>query len=136
MSAKHILVVDDEDVVRSLVSDVLSCAGFHVTSASDGAEALAMLLVNGGNASAPVDLLLTDVNMPGLSGLELINALKDKGMELPTLVMSATGGETLASEVESRGCAGLLTKPFHASVLIGHIRQAIEGRAPSAVVRV
>ncbi|NIA15302.1 MAG: response regulator [Nitrospiraceae bacterium] len=132
--AKHVLVVDDDEAVRSLVSHMLSREGFQVTTATDGAEALA-LFVNGGNALDPVDLLLTDVNMAGLSGLELVDALKDKGMELPTLVMSGKGGKTLASEVESRGCLGLLRKPFYPSVLIGHVRQAINDSAPSAVVQ-
>jgi len=131
MNAGHILVVDDEEAVRALVVRMLSFEGFRVTAARDGAEALAML-VNGGHALAPVDLLLTDANMPRLSGLGLIDALRDKGVDVPTLVMSGNGDEELAWEVESRGCAGLLRKPFASTLLIGSIRQAIESKAHRA----
>jgi CheY-like chemotaxis protein len=131
MNNKHILVVDDEEAVRSLVARMLSCEGFRVTAARDGAEALAML-ASGGNALAPIDLLLTDVNMQGLSGLGLIDALKERGIRFPTLVMSGSGDETLASEVESRGCSGLLRKPFCSAILVAHIRHAIAGMAPCA----
>jgi len=68
---------------------------------------------------------------PGLSGLDLFDALREKGTEISALVMSGATGRRLASESASRGCLGFIEKPFYFPLLIGQIRQAIEGRAPS-----
>lgn len=121
----HVLVVDDEEFMRSLLSSGLNRAGFLVTTAKDGAEALS-LLVDGAAAPAPVDVLLTDFNMPRLTGLGLVDALKRAGVELPCFLMSGDMDEALAAEALSRGCAGFMGKPFRVSALVDHLRQALE----------
>jgi DNA-binding NtrC family response regulator len=122
---KHVLVVDDEECIRSILSDGLCRAGFLVTTANDAREALT-LLVEGGEARAPVDLLLTDHNMPILTGLDLVDALKIAGVELPCFLMSGNLKETLAVEALSRGCAGFIEKPFKLPELVGHLCEALE----------
>ncbi len=122
---QHVLVVDDEELMRSLLSMGLNGAGFLVTTANDGAEALS-LLVDGVAAPAPVDLLLTDFNMPHLTGLDLVDALKRAGVDLPWFLMSGDMNEALAAEALSRGCAGCIGKPVRLPVLAEHIRQALE----------
>jgi two-component system response regulator FixJ len=124
-------VVDDNEAVRSLMSRMLTGEGFQVTVACDGVDALAML-VHDGTGRAPVDLLLTDVEMPGLSGFELIDALTEKGIHVPTLVMSGNREDSLASQAATRGCLALLRKPFASNVLLGHIYDALKGTADNA----
>lgn len=117
----HVLVVDDEESMRSLLASGLNRAGFLVTTANDAAEALS-LLVDGDAAPAPVDILLTDFNMPRLTGLDLVDTLRRAGVELPCFLMSGDKSEVLAAEALSRGCAGFMGKPFRLPVLLGHIR--------------
>ena len=121
----HVLVVDDEEFMRSLLVSGLNRAGFLVTTANDAAEALS-LLIDGVAAPAPVDLLLTDFNMPRLTGLDLVDALRRAGVELPCFLMSGDMNEALAAEALSRGCVGFMGKPFGLPVLVGHIHQALE----------
>ena len=80
---RRILVVDDEPVLRDLTSGALKRAGYHVDTAKDGAEAWEILQQHG------YDLLITDYNMPGLSGVELIKNVRAAGMGLPVIL--ATG---------------------------------------------
>ncbi len=131
MPAKHILLVDDEAGVRTLLMHALSGEGFQVTAATDGAEALALLQRQGRDA-IHFDLLLTDVDMPRLSGLRLVDALRAQGLTLPTLVMSAKHDEQLMAEVASRGCKGILRKPFSVQELRRRVNQAMGGGAPCA----
>jgi len=128
MNTRHIFVVDDNEAVRSLMSRMLTGEGFRVTTACDGVEALCDAGTSW-NGVRPVDLLLTDVEMPELSGFELIDALKEKGIHVPTLVMSGNRGDSLASQAASRGCLALLRKPFASAVLLGHIYDALKGMA-------
>ena len=128
MNAKHILVVDDDEGILSLLSHALCNEGFQVTEVNDSTEALSML-VNGCNASAPVDLLVTDYNMPKLTGLVLIDELNNKGVRLPSLLISGNHDETIVTMAQSRGCIGFLKKPFGLHILIALIRQFFEGGA-------
>ena len=125
MSTRHILLVDDEKCVRDCVSTALSRAGYSVTVLANGTEALAMLegeLMESGR----FDLLITDMNMPKLNGLALIDALRNKGTELPAVVMSGLGDEALFAETKSRRCVKLLSKPFSIATLITCVIQALE----------
>jgi two-component system phosphate regulon response regulator OmpR len=110
----HILVVDDDDRLRSLLSKYLSEQGFLVTAAANAAEAR-------GKLSAFIfDLLILDVMMPGETGLEFLASLKNN--HTPTLMLSAMG------EVEDRisglelGAEDYLTKPFEPKELVLRIR--------------
>ena len=122
---KHILVVDDDEAILSLISRVLCDEGFQVTKVNDSAEALSLLASMRDN-TAEVDLLITDFDMPKLTGLALIDELKNKGIKLPSLLISGNHKETLVSDVQSRDCIGFLEKPFDLTVLIGLIRQFFE----------
>ena len=121
---KHVLVVDDEELVRSLLSRVLSRAGFFVTTVADATEALA-LLTNRCSVPVPFDVLLTDFNLPGITGLDLVDALRADGVRLPCLLMSGSPDGMLASEALSRGCKGFIKKPCELPVLIEHICEAL-----------
>ncbi len=124
---EHVLVVDDEEYMRSFLSQALSRAGFFVTTVADATEALA-LLTNGAAVPVDFDVLLTDFNLPSITGLDLVDALRCDGVELPCLLMSGSSNEMLASEALSRGCKGFMKKPFSMPVLVEHIRDALEFR--------
>ena len=121
---EHILVVDDEEYMRSLLSLALAHKGFFVTTAADATEALALF---GGDSEAQThfDLLLTDFNMPGVTGLELVETLRSNGEQLPCLVMSGSPNGMLATEALARGCAGFIRKPFTGLALAELIRKTL-----------
>ncbi len=119
---KHILIVDDDETILSLISRSLSDEGFQVTKVNNSTEALFILASNREHMKK-VDLLITDFNMPKLTGLALIDELRMKGIKLPSLLISGNLDETMVSDAKSRDCIGFLKKPFDLNVLIGIIRQ-------------
>lgn len=108
-----ILLVEDEPEVRHFVGEVLRRAGHRVTEAQDGAAALQAA------ASMPeLDLLLTDVSMPGMTGTALARSLRDQRPRLPVLYMSGFAGESAPADWP------LLRKPFAPEALLRAIQQA------------
>lgn len=121
MARRLVLVVDDDAAVGVLVAAVLRREDIAVTVATDGEQALQKM------AAARPDLVLTDMTMPGLSGLDLVRAAEAAGHHVPFLVMSAF----LESEVERRlleepGVNGVLHKPFDIARLVRDVRAALE----------
>jgi len=116
----RILVVDDEHLVRNLTVQVLERAGYDVVSASDAQTALDML------DDATVDLVVSDVVMPGLSGVELLNELRDRRPDLPVLLM--TGGSPQperTSRALELGASGIVYKPFSHADLTDAVHAAL-----------
>ncbi len=109
-----VLVVEDEEVVRRLVRQVLEQAGYDVADAADGAEALELA------ASRRIDLLLTDMTMPGLSGREVAEQLRAAQPELKVIYMSGYADGALEQGVE------VLEKPFTFDVLTEKIVRVLE----------
>jgi two-component system response regulator FlrC len=106
MTARRILVVDDEPGMRAALAEVLARGAFEVELAATAEEALACL------QHAPVDLLVTDLRLPGLSGLALLRALRDGGNETATVVITAHGTVEDAVAAMKLGALDFLTKPF------------------------
>lgn len=108
---QQILLVDDEPAIRYILNFVLTKFGYSVTEASDGVEAFA-LIQDAQEEGDPFDLLVTDIQMPRMSGLELIRELKGNDILLPVMVVSGRKDEELIHELQDNGCAGFLMKPF------------------------
>jgi two-component system NtrC family response regulator len=116
----RILVVDDEPPQRELVAGFLRKQGFEVALAGDGEDALARF------RAEPFDLVLTDQRMPGLSGLELIAALRRVNPEVAVVVMTAYGTIETAVAAIKAGAADYLTKPLNLDELLHRIRAVRE----------
>jgi CheY-like chemotaxis protein len=103
--AKKILVVDDESDIRDILSDVLTSEGFEVNTAENGAAALQILL------KANYDLLITDLNMPQMDGIELLDRIYEKNMEVKTIIMSSFLSQINTEYAKRRRVSGCISKP-------------------------
>jgi CheY-like chemotaxis protein len=127
MDRKHILVVDDEQNMLLTIQFILEVENYQVTTAQNGRQALAKILAakNSGN---DIELLILDIQMPCLTGLQLIDELKRLGINIPILVITGYGNRELARELMLKGCGELLNKPFDDEELIKRITMLLEKR--------
>lgn len=119
MAGEKILVVDDEDMIRDLCCHILTAEGYQVVAAPNGIAALEELRRN------DMDLLITDIKMPGMDGLELFERVKQLNLEIVTIFI--TGHGTLDTAIESlmRGVDGFVLKPFTQEELLSAVERAV-----------
>jgi two-component system, NtrC family, response regulator AtoC len=117
---RRVLVVDDEENLRLVVRTFLKREGYEVEVAASGEEALALVEKFG------PDVILTDVRMPKMGGLDLLATLKAKGNECTVIVMSAYGNVDLALEAMKAGAYDYIQKPFKAEEVVLTLRKAEE----------
>lgn len=120
------LIAEDEADLRDLLQDDLEDAGYETIVAVDGQAALAMLE----EESAHIDVLITDVKMPGMTGDELLKVSRAKRPEVPVIVITAFGSVEQAVELVKNGAVQYLTKPFETSELIQVAEAALAQSAP------
>lgn len=113
MRKLHVLVADDDAELRALLSAALLSDGHEVTQAANGREALdALSPVLFAEPKSPPDVIVTDVRMPGISGLTLIAGLRSCGCTTPVIVMSGHDRDRLHDEARRVGADIAFTKPF------------------------
>ena len=120
--AVHVLVVDDEPAVRRLAGRALAEEGFVVHEAADGAEALAVVR----DGLEPIDVIVSDVIMPRLNGVDLYLAISSSHPQIAFILMSGYA----MSELENMGVAapcGILSKPFAVTRLVEEVRRCLNG---------
>ena len=122
-----ILLVEDEDAVRSLVETILTADGYKILVANSPAQAVEIC----GAFSGAIDVLLSDVVMPEMSGPELAEELLALRPDLKVIYMSGYAGEHLDEEGVSAEGASLLQKPFTAAALEEKIRQTLSSSVSS-----
>ena len=118
---EHILIIDDEPQFRYGFANALAKAGYKTSEAVSGEDAFKIL---NSKQAGRFDLLLIDIQMPGLSGIELIDKLTGDGICLPMIAMSCLSGKGLVSELLHRGCVDFFYKPIEPEELVkrvGHI---------------
>jgi DNA-binding NtrC family response regulator len=120
MTKGKILVVDDEASARTALAEILRAEGYEVETASDAFKALGRL-----DEFAP-DVVLTDLNMPGIDGVELLRKVKEDDPERPVVLMTAYGGVEAAVSAMREGAADYLTKPLNIDELGIVLERAIE----------
>jgi len=119
-AARQALLVDDEPCVRAYVSRVLQCGGFEVFEAADGADALSRLR----ELQGAVDILVTDVTMPRMTGTELVGAVRTEFPRIPVLFIS---GEQLGEALhDPGGRIVFLRKPFGAQAMLEAVRGLVK----------
>jgi CheY-like chemotaxis protein len=104
--ARRVLIVDDNPNMSNLLSDMLEVFDFSSQRASDGEEALSLL------NQEDFSLLITDLRMPKMTGLELLKAVKDKYPRLPVVVITGYSTEATEQELLTAKADGFLNKPF------------------------
>ena len=119
----YVLVVDDEPVIRRFAARVLLEVGFGVHEATDGAEALEMVR----SGEADLDIVLSDIVMPRLNGVQLLQSLSTLRPQLPVILMSGYGTAQLAHRGIASPC-GVLTKPFSSDSLVAEVRRCIRSQ--------
>jgi two-component system KDP operon response regulator KdpE len=117
-----LLVVDDEPPIRRLLRTSLNVQGFRVLEASTGRQALEMAL-----AEKP-EVVLLDLTLPDLDGLEVIRRLRGSGCKVPVIVLSSRGDERGKVEALSLGADDYVTKPFGMAELVARIHTALRHR--------
>ena len=119
-----ILVVDDEEALRSVAVAAIRRLGFHTLEARDGLEALQAFEAN----QARICLVLMDLTMPRMDGEEAYREFRRAGSMVPIILSSGFGQEEAFQRFRGRGLAGFLPKPYHFQDLVSTIRAALEGR--------
>ena len=126
----RLLVVEDDERLRTMVSQRLREAGFAVDVAADGEEGLYMA------KDYPVDLAIVDLGLPKMSGLELVKELREAGNKLPILILTARDQwQDKVSGLEA-GADDYLTKPFHLPELLARIQALLRRSAGHASAEV
>jgi DNA-binding NtrC family response regulator len=118
-----VLVVDDEAAVRRFAARVLTRDGYTVLEAQDGAEALELFK----EREAPVDLVVSDIVMPRLNGVELMEAISLSNPGIPVILMSGYASAALSEMGIATPC-GILTKPFPAERLLAEVHRCASRR--------
>lgn len=118
----HILVVDDEESLRDSLCEIIEGAGYQVSEASSGEGALALL------EKTAVDVVITDIRMSGLSGLDLTGIIKEK-YHADVIIITGYGGEFSYEEAWDKGASDFAQKPIRSKELIARLRRVLKERS-------
>lgn len=124
---KSIFVIDDEVNLLHSIRFTLRRKGYRVSTATSGKEALNKIIKSNKN-NKPFDLIITDLQLPGLTGKEIIESLKGINISTPILVITAHGTGSLKKEICCGGCCDILDKPFDAEVLAKRVSKILKGK--------
>jgi DNA-binding response OmpR family regulator len=114
-----ILVIDDEDLIRWSLGQLLTRKGYAVLSAETGEAGLALFVEH-----AP-DLVLLDLKLPDIDGLHLLPRLLEHCRQTPVIIMTAYGSPTIEQEARKLGASDFLRKPFDPVALYRHIQETL-----------
>lgn len=121
----RILIVDDDLDVLEVVAEVAESYGYEVDRAVSGAAGLACI------ESGPPDLVIIDLVMPGISGIEILERLSRTHPELPVLILSGNVDVAMEADVRRRSAAGFISKPIDVHEFGQQIRMALDARRSS-----
>ncbi len=124
--AYNVLIVDDSQTMRKVIRKSVTMSGFEMGTcleAEDGQQALAIIRTHG------IDLILADVNMPVMNGLEMLKELRkdEQHRDIPVILITAAGNEKGLEEARALGIQGYIQKPFHPEALREILERVVEG---------
>lgn len=117
---KKVLVVDDSETVRQQVTQALQGAGYPVLEAWDGVEGLSMA-----TEDTSVSMVILDVNMPRMNGLEMLDKLRDARPDVPVLVLTTEAQPSLIERARKAGAKGWLVKPIKPDLLAAAVKRVL-----------
>jgi len=115
-----VVIAEDDDDMRDVMCELVAGLGVQVSPASSGGE-LVKLLTDG----PPVDLIITDVRMPWMTGDNVALSARASGVSVPIIIVTAFPDDALEAEVDGMGGAVLLAKPFRPEELLGLVRERL-----------
>jgi len=120
---EKILIVDDESMVLSMLREVVSHEGYFVSTAKSGEQALDLLRQN------VYDLVVSDITMPGISGLELLECVRENWPEIKVIIITGQGSIETKATAFNLGAEDFLDKPFHFDDLLKRIKDVLSRKA-------
>jgi two-component system, chemotaxis family, chemotaxis protein CheY len=120
MNNKTVLIIDDSLTVRQQVSLTLTSAGYQTVEARDGREGVEVL-----RARAGIAMVLCDVNMPNMNGLDFLDTVKgdNAGPPVPVVMLTTDGAPDLIARAKRAGAKGWIVKPFRPDLLVAAVRR-------------
>jgi two-component system chemotaxis response regulator CheY len=115
---KKILIVDDSKTIRQQVSFTLTKGGYEVVEAEDGKDGLSKL-----SGNPDIAMVISDVNMPNMDGLQMVEAIKATGNKVPVVMLTTEGAVDLIDRAKAAGAKGWLVKPFKPEQLVAAVNK-------------
>jgi len=125
--SKHILVVDDEASFRFAASLFLRQEGYEVSQAENGIEAF-IKITERQKQGNPFDLIVLDIQMPGMTGIEVFDAIYENGVTTPVVFVSGYADDRAISTLNEKANSSLLSKPFESSQMIEMVELMMKSR--------
>ncbi len=122
--SRDVLIIDDDEEVRQLFCDIITLLGFHPTAVGSGVAALQKL------KAATFDLVILDMRIPDMNGLEIFKALRQFNSSVPVVLVSGYGLDKNVQEALSMGALLCLEKPFNVSRAMKTLREIVENESP------
>ena len=114
--SKKILIVDDSKTIRQQVSFTLTKGGYQVIEAEDGRDGISKL-----ESNSDIAMVISDVNMPNMDGLEMVETLRAQGSSVPVIMLTTEGAAELIQRAKAAGAKGWLVKPFQPEQLVAAV---------------
>ena len=115
---KKILVIDDSQTVCQQVALVLDQGGFETLEAADGADGLELI-----QKTPDIAMVLCDINMPRMNGLEMVEAVQKSGRSIPIVMLTTEGQPQLIDRAKKAGVKGWIVKPFKGDLLLAAVKK-------------
>jgi len=118
--SKKVMIVDDSKTIRQQVSFTLTKGGFTVIEAEDGQDGISKL-----GSNTDISMIISDVNMPNMNGIEMVEAIKAAGKysAIPIVMLTTEGSAELIERAKTAGAKGWLVKPFKPDQLIAAVQK-------------